>query len=208
MAKIVLNKNATNLDPSIFNENFEKIEAVLNNRVLFRDNPPSEPNELESPIDANNQRVYNLPDPVAFHEAATKRYVDEFVSFRVDELIAILMVYVNQARDYRDQSQEFSQQAQSSATQAANSAYQASVSENQARNYRDEAEGWANQALENSLIGKEWAEAAEFSANSAASSATQASIYSSMGLGGAVAFDFGSVADPVIIFPTDFGSIV
>lgn len=48
---------------------------------------------------------------------------------------------------------------------------------------------------------------ASSSATSASSSAASAANYSSMGLGGAAAFDFGLVTDILIVFPTDWGLI-
>lgn len=71
-------------------------------------------------------------------------------------------------------------QAQTSATNAAASAASALVSANNA----------------------------DTSEASAAASAATAAIYSSMGLGGATAFDFGSITDLIVIFPTDWGTIV
>ena len=68
MAKIVLDDDSTNLNPLVFNENFRKIEEALNDKVLYRDNPVGEPNEMQNDIDMNGQRIYNLPKPVAGHE--------------------------------------------------------------------------------------------------------------------------------------------
>jgi len=46
------------------------------------------------------------------------------------------------------------------------------------------------------------------SASAAASSEAACAAYSSLGLGAAVAYDFGLITDAVIVFPTDFGTIV
>lgn len=70
MTKLVLDKNSTNLSPSVFNENFRKIEEALNKDVLYRNNPPGEPNEMKSNLDMNGKRIYNLPPPSSDHEAA------------------------------------------------------------------------------------------------------------------------------------------
>lgn len=70
MAKIVLN-DVTNLSSiSVINANFDKIESELNNKVLYRDNPVGEVNALQSNVDANSKRIYNLPSPILDSEPA------------------------------------------------------------------------------------------------------------------------------------------
>lgn len=56
---------------SAINSNFEKIATELNEKVLYRKVPALEPNQIENNLDANGKRIYNLPEPVLDHEAAT-----------------------------------------------------------------------------------------------------------------------------------------
>ena len=51
------------------------------------------------------------------------------------------------------------------------------------------------------------ATSAATSATSAEASATLASQIASVGLGGALGYDFGYVSDPFALFPTDLGSV-
>lgn len=203
MAKIELDTNVTNPNNALlpYNENFRKIEEALQDRVLYRDNPEGEPNQLETGIDANENRIYNLPLPIGQSEAATKGYVDQYADLRFDELLALLMPFVDQAEQSSISADASAQLAANSAQQAANSAAQIDQALVDAANYADAAQGWSE-------VSQDAAVSSQFSANSSASSASQAAIYSSLGLGGAVAFDFGTVADPIIIFPTDFGSLI
>lgn len=62
MSKIVLN-DVTNLNAlSVINDNFDKLEQELQNKVLYRDNPDGEPNTLENDVDANGNSLYNIQD--------------------------------------------------------------------------------------------------------------------------------------------------
>lgn len=62
MSKIVLN-DVTNLNAlSVINDNFDKLEQELQNKVLYRDNPEGEPNTLENDVDANGNSLYNIQD--------------------------------------------------------------------------------------------------------------------------------------------------
>lgn len=70
MAKIVLDTVTGGYDLSVINNNFDKIETEFQNKVLYRDNPVGEVNTLQSDIDANSKRLYNLPTPVLASEAA------------------------------------------------------------------------------------------------------------------------------------------
>lgn len=61
MAKLTL-KNLLSGFRSItaLNENFEKLQDVINDKVLFRDNPEGEPNGMKSVLDMNGQRLLNI----------------------------------------------------------------------------------------------------------------------------------------------------
>lgn len=69
MAKIVLDTTSTSFDAYVYNQNFKKLQDQLNDLVFYRDNPAGEPNELNSDVDANGRRLYNLPAPISQSEA-------------------------------------------------------------------------------------------------------------------------------------------
>ena len=50
--------------------NFDKIEDDLNNKVLYRNNPEGEPNQMQNDLDMNSQRIKNLPAPTSNTDAA------------------------------------------------------------------------------------------------------------------------------------------
>lgn len=58
--KITLNKPTSGYNLAQINENFDRIEAEFQDKVLYRDNPVGEPNTLENDIDANGNSIYNL----------------------------------------------------------------------------------------------------------------------------------------------------
>ena len=62
MSKIVLTDVSSGFQLSKINENFQKIEDELNNKVLYRDAPTGEPNALENDLDANGKSLYNIGD--------------------------------------------------------------------------------------------------------------------------------------------------
>lgn len=78
MAKITLNNVVSVQNTSVINDNFQKIATQLNDLVFYRDVPTGEPNQLDNPIDANGERIYNLPEPAEDHEAATLKTVKDF----------------------------------------------------------------------------------------------------------------------------------
>lgn len=70
MAKIVLDTVTGGYDLSVINNNFDKIESEFQNKVLYRDNPIGEANTLQTDVDSNSKRIYNLPEPLLDSEAA------------------------------------------------------------------------------------------------------------------------------------------
>jgi hypothetical protein len=54
--------------------NFDSIESELNNKVLYRDNPDGEPNQMNTELDMNSKSLKNLPSPVNDNDAA--RWID------------------------------------------------------------------------------------------------------------------------------------
>ena len=109
MSKIVLNSALSTYDVGIVNANFAKIQAELQDKVLYRDNPTGEPNTLQTDVNANDKRIYNLPEPTTSGEP-----------LRLEDL-------ENIAGDLQD-SIDAAEAAQASAVAAANSAASASSS--------------------------------------------------------------------------------
>lgn len=70
MAKLTLDIVSGGYDLSIINDNFDKIETEFQNKVLYRNNPIGETNTVETDIDMNGKRIYNLPEPINGSEAA------------------------------------------------------------------------------------------------------------------------------------------
>lgn len=210
MSKIELDTDVTNINNALlaYNENFRKLEVELQDKVLYRDNPTGEPNQLENDIDMNGNRVYNLPLPTSPSEAANKQYIDNYAQYRLDELFDLLQIFVDQSEAFKNQAEGFAIASENSSIASQNSALGSSNSASDSFLSAEQSENWAELSLEYSNNAQNSAVSSQFSANASADSASQAAIYSSLGLGGAVGFDFGSIADTVIIFPTDFGSIV
>lgn len=58
--KLTLNP-VTNINSiTTINDNFDKIEQIVQDRILFRDNPVGEPNTLEDDLDVNGKILYNV----------------------------------------------------------------------------------------------------------------------------------------------------
>lgn len=76
MSKIVLETIASGYNLSKINDNFAKIATELNDKVLYRNPPAGEDNTLQANIDANSQRIYNLPDPTTNTDAVTKGWAE------------------------------------------------------------------------------------------------------------------------------------
>ena len=71
---------------SKINENFNDVATELNDKVLYRNNPTGEPNQMENNLDMNSKRIQNLPAPVNDNEPARWADVKDGVS-TVDEPI-------------------------------------------------------------------------------------------------------------------------
>ena len=59
MAKITLSNVASGYNRQSINTNFEEIETALEDKVLYRDNPTGEPNQMEQDIDMNGNSILN-----------------------------------------------------------------------------------------------------------------------------------------------------
>jgi hypothetical protein len=61
MAKILIGNISSGFaSTSTLNTAFDAIEAELNNKVLYRDNPSGEPNQMENDIDMNGNKIINV----------------------------------------------------------------------------------------------------------------------------------------------------
>jgi hypothetical protein len=69
MAKITLRKPVSGFNLAAINDNFSKIEAEFQNKVAYRDNPEGESNTLETNLDINGRRLYNLGPPEQANDA-------------------------------------------------------------------------------------------------------------------------------------------
>lgn len=72
MAKLTLEDAASGYQANTtYNANNALIETELNSRVLYRDNPLGEPNQMENLLDMNSNRIINLPSATTGSEPAT-----------------------------------------------------------------------------------------------------------------------------------------
>lgn len=151
MAKITLPTISSGFASTVqYNNALETLETEFQDKVLYRNNPTGEPNQMENDIDMNSNDIINVGS------------INGISTLLLNDLSS----YVAQAENARDA---------------------ALVAETNA---------------ELAEVGATTAEA------NAVSSAAAAAVYSSIGLGGAAAFDLGLITDSVIIFPTDWGTLV
>ncbi|MCW8888968.1 MAG: hypothetical protein OQK25_07895 [Gammaproteobacteria bacterium] len=68
--KLTLADTASGYDLTPLNNNFSLIENEFQDKVLYRDNPDGEPNQMEQSLDMNDNTVYNLPDAIEATQAA------------------------------------------------------------------------------------------------------------------------------------------
>jgi hypothetical protein len=60
MAKISISNLSSGFNSTTtLNNAFDAIETQLNNKVLYRDNPAGEPNQMENDLDMNGQTILN-----------------------------------------------------------------------------------------------------------------------------------------------------
>jgi hypothetical protein len=79
MAKVPLTDLVNTYDVTAINANFAKIEAAFEDEVLFRDNPIGA-NTIESDIDLNGKKLYNLPAPTLNSQAARLQDVQNAIA--------------------------------------------------------------------------------------------------------------------------------
>jgi len=72
MSKIDLDTISSGYQSTVnLNDNFQSIEDELNNKVLYRDNPNGEPNQMLNDLDMNSNRIINLPTATTNNEPVT-----------------------------------------------------------------------------------------------------------------------------------------
>jgi hypothetical protein len=59
MAKISLPTAISGYNLQVINDNFDAVEAEFQNKVLYRDNPTGEPNQMENNLDMNSNNILN-----------------------------------------------------------------------------------------------------------------------------------------------------
>lgn len=79
MSKINIPTVSGGFNLSQINSNFDQIEQHLNDRVLYRDVPTGEPNQMVNDLDMNSYRIYNLPEPIQDHEPLRKVDADKIL---------------------------------------------------------------------------------------------------------------------------------
>jgi hypothetical protein len=63
MAKISISNLSSGFNSTTtLNNAFDAIETELNNKVLYRDNPDGEPNQMENDLDMNSFKILNVGD--------------------------------------------------------------------------------------------------------------------------------------------------
>jgi hypothetical protein len=63
MAKISISNLSSGFNSTTtLNNAFDSIETQLNSKVLYRDNPAGEPNQMEGDLDMNGSKIINASD--------------------------------------------------------------------------------------------------------------------------------------------------
>lgn len=88
MAKINLNNIVSGFNLAKINDNFQKIATALNDKVLWRDNPVGEPNQMNNDLDMNGKHIYNLPAPTSENEPARLKDVNSTLGLVEEAVIA------------------------------------------------------------------------------------------------------------------------
>lgn len=85
MNKIELPSITSGYNLSTINSNFQKIEDALNEEVLYRKSYLGEPNEMQSNLDMNSNRIINVSVGSGPGDLVTKGYVDQQLSTKFDK---------------------------------------------------------------------------------------------------------------------------
>ena len=80
MSKIELPTVTSGYNLSTINNNFQKIEDALNEEVLYRKGYTGEPNEMQTNLDMNGNKILNVVTGTSPSDLATRGYVDEEIA--------------------------------------------------------------------------------------------------------------------------------
>lgn len=80
MSKINYSSTNGGYNLAVINQNFATTADLLNNKVLWRDNPSGEPNQMFNDLDMNSNRIINLPEPIAGTEPLRKQDLTNFLT--------------------------------------------------------------------------------------------------------------------------------
>lgn len=159
------------------NDNFTKIARVVNDEMLSRKVAAGQANQLLSPIDANGQRIYNLPDPTSAGEPVTFKFVQDIASqlAQIDEQVAEVAADRLLAEIAAQTATSRASEALTSATNAASYAGNAATSASQAAIQAGLSGGSASSAATSAGLAQIAATASEASRQVSQSSASAAS---------------------------------
>lgn len=155
MAKIVLSNVVSGYNPATINANFQAIAQHLNDKVLYRDNPTGEPNQIvQQTIDMNNKRLINLPAPTSDTEPMRRGDIGNLANDVADAKAAALAAAgsATQAANSATAAAGSANSAAISATTATTQAGQAGVYRNEALSFRNQAEQYSIAAYNNSRL--------------------------------------------------------
>lgn len=80
MSKITLDDTKSGFNLSVINQNFDTIAEQFQDKILYRDNPAGEPNQMLGSLDMNSNRILNLPAPVGNSEPVRKQDLLDLVA--------------------------------------------------------------------------------------------------------------------------------
>lgn len=85
MSKIELPTITSGHNLSTINNNFQKIEDALNEEVLYRKGYTGEPNEMQTNLDMNSNRILNVTTGSGPNDLVTRGYVDQELPKKYDK---------------------------------------------------------------------------------------------------------------------------
>jgi hypothetical protein len=88
MSKIDLSDVSSGYNRSKINSNFQKIEDELNQKVLYRDSPSGEANQMEVELDMNSNPISNVGLATELHQAISKQQMEDYISANASGLVA------------------------------------------------------------------------------------------------------------------------
>lgn len=80
MSKVELPTITSGYNLSAINNNFQKIEDALNEEVLYRKSYVGEPNEMQTNLDMNGNKILNVITGTGQNDLATRGYVDQEIA--------------------------------------------------------------------------------------------------------------------------------